>query len=214
LSASGSASVPRPPAPFDPLSEEVAAGTELFRCHSDQFDPREFNATPASARFRPLVMGGAIVPTMYVAHDLSGALFETVFRDVPVETPTRRVSAALLGRVVRSALAPTRILNLAVLHGVGLGRLGVRREKLTATDSSAYPDTVPWAEAVYLDRRRFDGLSWRSRQNEDALVAMLFGDRVARRDLDVVLGPEPLDAEPAWSDVLAVAEDAGITVVV
>lgn len=62
----------------------------------------------------------------------------------------------------------------------------------------------------------FDGLVWRSRQFNDSLALMLWGDRVSRfEDLqfDPDESPVPLFAGPGLEIVQGLANDFGITVI-
>jgi hypothetical protein len=54
---------------------------------------------------------------------------------------------------------------------------------------------------------------WRSRHYHDAYVFVLYGDRVARRELKVVTPPQPLAVGRGLERVLELAELAGITII-
>ena len=207
--------LPPPPDPgvLDPLAHEWPAGLALVRCHSSAYGATEFNPGRGSGRFHPFAgAAGATVPTLYGSDSFDGALSETVFHDVPVAGPARRVLAAVLVPVVVSTLAPRRTLRLARLFGYGLGRLGLTRAGLVETPDHSRP--WPWAAALHAPGGRFDGLAWVSRQYDRALAVVLFGDRVGRDELEVVEPPLPLAAGPGFERVQEAAEAAGITVVV
>ena len=205
--------VPRPPADLDPQIECWAAGRPIVRCHSPRQSEREFNDTTHLARFRPLVDASLVVPTLYGADDFAGAVSETVFHDVPVRGPHRRVLRSQIDRWAWSQLVPTRDLRLAVLHGTGLRRLQVTNAELIECDASDYADTVPWSVALHDVASEPDGLCWRSRQHNDSFALMLFGTRVAEGDLAVDRPAESLALRPAGDMVYEFAEAAGITIV-
>lgn len=173
-----------PPDPFDPLVDEWEAARALFHVHRVGFGALEFNATPSSARFRPLVnKRDNVVPTMYCAADSDAALSETVFHSVPRAASRRRIPYARLLERVISTIEPTRTLRLAQLHGFGLGRLGTTRRELIETGRRSYPATAPWGQAVYDHVDELDGIVWMSRQFDSSKALMLFGDRLAFGDL-------------------------------
>jgi hypothetical protein len=177
----------------------------------------EFNTTSASRRFRPIQdTNGAVVPTIYGADLIDGALSETVFHDVPVRGPGRRILRKALVPMVMSTISPVRDLRLAELHGAGLGRLGTTHGELIETGAKQYPRTALWGQALYDHSGGFDGLIWRSRQFNDSFALILWGDRVARfTDLrpHPETAPVPLFAGDGFETVRELAEAVLITVV-
>ena len=204
--------VPRPPADIDPLVETWVAGRPIARCHSPRFHEREFNDSTHLGRFRPFAEDDVVVPTVYGADDLRGALSETVFHDVPLRGSNRRLPRAQLERWVWSEIAPTRDLELVSLHGQGLTRLGLRNADLIDCDAAHYAETVAWSSALYAPGGP-DGLCWRARQHNDSLALILFGTRVSEADLAVVREAESVAFGHAGAVVYAFAEAAGITIV-
>jgi RES domain len=189
----------------------------IVRCHSVQMGATEFNTTSASRRFRPVLdPSGAVVPTIYGADLTEGALSETVFHDVPVRGPGRRIFRKTLVPMVLSTITPFRGLRLAELHGAGLGRAGATHGELIETGAKQYPRTALWGQALYDHAAGFDGLIWRSRQFNDSLALMLWGDRVARfTDLAPHPGiaPVPLYAGEGFETVRELAEAVRITII-
>ncbi|MGB2920110.1 MAG: RES family NAD+ phosphorylase [Mycobacterium sp.] len=177
----------------------------------------EFNTTWASRRFRPIQNSRrAIVPTIYGADLVEGALSETIFHDVPIRGPGRRILRKALVPMVMSTIIPVRDLRLAELHGAGLRRLGITHGELIETGASEYPRTAFWGQALYEHTDRFDGLIWRSRQFNDSLALMLWGDRVTRfTDINPHPGsaPVPLFAGDGFEKVRELAEAVAITIV-
>jgi RES domain len=205
--------IPWPPADLDPQIEVWAAGRGIIRCHSPRFHERQFNETKHLARFRPLVHASSIVPTIYGAEDFAGAVSETVFHEVPVRGPHRRILRGEIDRWVWCEVAPARDLRLVSLHGTGLRRVQVTHGELIESDASDYADTVPWSLALHDAASAPDGLCWRSRQHNDSLALMLFGTRVAEADLEIVRPAESLSLRPGGDLVYEFAEAAGIAIV-
>jgi hypothetical protein len=209
--------VPDVPDPMlEPRVHPWPAGKPIVRCHNVKIGATEFNTTTASRRFRPVLSSHDIVPTIYGAESGAGALSETVFHDVPIRGPARRIQRKSLIHLVLSTIVATRELRLAELHGAGLGRLNVTHAELIETSANQYPRTALWAQALHDRRDSFDGLVWRSRQFNDSLALMLWGDRVSRFD-DLQFHPDesplPLIAGPGLEMVQRLADDSGITVI-
>lgn len=205
--------VPSAPTAVDPLVDTWPARHRIYRVHPGAFAATSFNPGGGAGRFHPFVdAAGAVVPTQYGSDRLEGALSETTFHDVPVSGPGRIVLRASLAGRVWSAIRPERPLRLAKLNGAGLRRLGIERRELIETPSSTYGETVAWARVIH-HRTDVDGLVWTSRQYDDSIAIVLFGDRVAAADL-TPLGPSSrLDNGPGLIAVLWAAERARIAVV-
>jgi hypothetical protein len=91
----------------------------------------------------------------------------------------------------------------------------VTQGELIETSSRQYPRTAAWGQALY-DHANYDGLIWRSRQFNDSLAMMLWGDRVDRwEDLeaDPDNAPLPHYAGPGFDEFQQLADDCGITVI-
>ena len=192
------------------------AGTPIVRCYTAEMGATEFNPTSASRRFRPVLDGAGNVSTIYGADERSGALSETVFHDVPVRGDGRRIQRKTLVHQVLSTIVAKRALRLVELHGAGLRRLHVTHAELIETSAREYPQTALWGQALHDHEDDFDGLVWRSRQFNDSLALMLWGDRVSRfEDLEVQAGesPLPLFAGPGFELVQELANDFDITVI-
>ncbi|HKI04444.1 MAG TPA: RES family NAD+ phosphorylase [Thermoanaerobaculia bacterium] len=211
-----SISLPDPPEPsaIRPLLHTWKVGQSLIRCHNIRFGATEFNpGVGPSGRFHPFAdREDRMVPTLYGAEDLDGALSETVFHNVPVRGPAKRIAKYVLQPMVASSLVCDRPLTLVQLYGFGLPRLEVSRPELIETDVDDYPRTAAWARALHASAPGIDGLIWVSRQNDASFALVLFGDRVARASLEVVEAPRPLGFGPGFDEVQRAAEQAGITI--
>lgn len=209
--------VPDVPDPLpEPRIHSWPASAPIVRCHSATMGATEFNRTATSGRFRPVAGAKDIVATIYGADLREGALSETVFHDVPVRGRGRRIQRKALIHWVLSTIVATRELRLVELHGAGMRRLRVTHAELIETSSSQYPRTALWGQALHDHDGAFDGLVWRSRQFNDSLALMLWGDRVSRfEDLqfDPDESPVPLFAGPGLEIVQGLANDFGITVI-
>jgi hypothetical protein len=205
--------IPRPPADLAPRFETWEADRVIVRCHPPMYHERQFNPTTHLARFRPFVHDGEIVPTMYGASDLWGALSETLFHEVPVRGANRRILRSQMDLYTWSEITPTRDLKLVQLHGVGLRALQVTHGELIETDAADYADSVPWSDALYDAPGVPDGLCWRSRQHNDSLALIMFGTRVREDDLDVVRRAESLSGGRGGDSAIEFAEAADIAIV-
>lgn len=209
--------VPDPPDPssLKPLTETWDPGRLLIRCHKSDYGATEFNPgnLKRRGRFSPFPGAkGRLVPFLYGADSEDGALSETVFHDVPVRGPGRTVSRSQLRTMLLSILAPRRVLTLVQLTGYGLDRLEVSRAELIESEADQYERTAAWARALHARCLDADGLVWMSRQHDSSRALILFGDRLAREDLEVVEPPLPLYYGPGLEKVQRAAEQAGIAV--
>jgi len=198
-----------------PLEDIWPAGRPIIRCHNIALGATEFNTSNDSRRFGPVTSHGAIVPTLYGADLVKGALSESVFHDVPIRSKGRGIQRKALVPVMRSTTIPKRDLRLVKLHGDGLKRLGVTHAELIETSARQYPRTAAWGQALY-DPGDYDGLVWRSRQFNDSYAVMLWGDRVKRRkdiDVDDANPPLSLYLGAGFDEVQQLADDCLITVV-
>jgi RES domain len=211
-----------PPAPpdnaadLDPLLETWEDGRKLHRCYDIGWGSRDFYAGDYAhrGRFHPFTpdSGTEPLPVLYGASDFDGAVYETVFHDVPIRGIKRVPHAKLLHRVV-VALTPKRDLKLVDLTSDGLRRLELTRGQLIDSDARSYADTAAWAQALHAHPHNVDGLLWVSRQHDTSRALVLFGDRVKVDDLEVAPEvPLTLGAGPGLEAVSAAASRAGITI--
>jgi hypothetical protein len=176
----------------------------------------EFNTTEVSRRFRPVIGAAGTVATIYGADLDQGALSETVFHDVPARGNAKRIQRRALIHMVLSTITPTRELRLVRLHGAGPNRLKATHANLIETSARQDPRTALWGQALYEYDPSFDGLVWRSRQFNDSLALMLWGDRVHRftdLEFDPDKGPLPLYIGEGLDKVQRLADDCDITVI-
>ena len=210
--------VPDPPTRRTPRVEVLPAGTRLWRIYRHtHVAPTDFDARDVSLRFRPVRDGaGSVVPTLYAALAPAGAYFETVFRAWNEDEPGGPVfsigPADVRGRA-HAELVTRRELRFAQLYGEGLTRLHVSRERLIVPSSPTldYPRTAAWAQWLWERSERVDGLLWVSRRHDGVRSLVLFGDRVAADDLELVAITH-LDRPKGFAEVQRIATDCGIHV--
>jgi hypothetical protein len=187
----------------------------MKRCHPSTFGVTEFNPRARTpGRFRPISAGRRIVPTLYAAEGHEGAISETVFHDVPVENVIKQVRMARFNTLLLSDVAPKRDLRLVRLDGQGFQRLAVSRSSLIESEADCYPKLAAWGQALHDCPAHPDGLLWRSRQYDDEYACLLFGDRLARRYLEIVAPSLPLAVGRGLELVQEAAEEAEITLIV
>jgi hypothetical protein len=164
-------------------------------------------------RFHPLQDAhGDIVPILYAAENLEGALSETVFHSIPIRGTYKAIRTVVLKSLVVSTLACQRDLRLVQLFGFGLRRLGVSRLNLIEASKRQFSRTAAWAQALHACNERPDGLVWVSRPNDGTRSLVLFGDRVPASTLRIVGAPIPLASGPGFGEVQKAAEKAGILI--
>ena len=210
-----SSKVPAPPLPgsLHPLFFTWEKDRPLFRCHSVRFGPTAFNPGKGLGRFHPFPdPGGSVVPVLYAAENLEGALSETVFHSVPFQDPGKRIRRITLEPLVVSTLICDRDLRLVQLFGFGLRRLGVTRLRLIEARKRQYRRTAAWAQALHACDESIDGLIWVSRQNDGTRSVVLLGDRVSASSLRCIDGPSPLKEGPGYDAVIRAADQAGIVI--
>lgn len=205
---------PLPRRPLSPALGDWRDGWPIYRCHLTHRTPRAFNPTDTSQRFRPILEGdGRIVPTLYGADSLQGALAETILRDVPLSGDNRHVMADRLTAYTYSVLAATRPMRLAILHDPHIKRLRVSPAELGGCPPTDYPWTATWAQAIHDDEPDAEGLIWVPRNHNTARALMLFGDRISRRALTVTAEPQPLARGVGRREVARLLELADIALI-
>jgi hypothetical protein len=149
------------------------------------------------------------VAHVYVAETTFAALLDTVLHDAAPPAP--RIRRATLGHWMESEVELAEDVRLIDLRDAELGRLGIDRPHLVATDAEHYGCARAWARQLHgraVGGHPTHGLVWQSRQTE--LHARTLDARPALRDL-VALHPAEvavLWSPPVPSGVL-VARDGG-----
>lgn len=207
--------VPDPPSGSAPLNKTILdAGTPLYRVYRTPYGPAQFNSSSTQrTRFAPITdVNGTIVPVLYAGGSLAGALFESVFHEMPPPQFAMEHTVAherIHGRFA-AALRCERTLTLASLTRPDLYKLGLERRTLIDTTSSQYQWTALWAKWIHNQDDGIDGLSWTSRQNDAETVYVFFGDRVRGKDL--VIDRQDIDlCNEAYPAVVGCAVQLGVS---
>ena len=177
MTLSPPSSAPRP----KPLLARLAAGTVLWRVHSDSFEPVQFNPT------RPTRFSGGRFDScdgsyahLYAGSDTIAAEAETLLRDRPPSgaflVPRKRTQAKRLSR-----LRLVRELPVIVLHGAGLSAIRQTAE-LTSSGAGDYAACRAWALALRTDAPAACGFEWRPRHDNDRIAYVFFDDRCSSGD--------------------------------
>jgi len=196
-----------------PLFHTWEKGRPIFRIHAAQFGSTQFNASGrGSARFSPLASAdGIVIPTLYGGTTFDCAAMETVFHDLPDDIDSYIFDFMDLSAAAISVIAPKRDLNLLALTSVGLKPLGLRKTDIIETPVSRYAETRACALGWHQKYQDIEGLYWTSKQDDRAQACILFGDRVPRADLQILVNKAPLQAAPHIQNLVRLAKDLGIT---
>jgi len=191
----------------------VPAGTVLHRVHASRFGSVQYNPTGVgNARFSPLTaVNGKVVPTLYAGSTFNCAALETVFHDVPHEPGYKFLHQERLRGLQYSQIQTKTALHLVDLSSKALRLLGVKRNELVDTDADRYPYTRQWAAAIHAQAHEAQGLRWVSRQDDEAMAVMLFGDRIKQSHLTVRQAGRDILKDPEVFDrLLGLAERIGV----
>ncbi|WP_186525919.1 RES family NAD+ phosphorylase [Leekyejoonella antrihumi] len=201
---------PEPPAQPDFLLKTLAKGTTMHRCGYDGYPGNQaYTAPGVVGRFSPVAGHGGLIPVLYAATTVSGALSESVFHDV-------RGGGVVTGDRLRGrrmfTMTSTRVLKLVQLTVHGLERLGLTRAQMIDSPPITYPRTTRWAQTAHDTIPTCDGLQWVSRKDDLAQAFMLFGDRVSTADLSLTDAGSSLTAGDMLDNLLSIAADLKVYV--
>ena len=204
---------PSPSVRLDPATKVLSAGDHLFRVHgarpANAFNPGD---GCGRGRFHPLRnRRGKLIPTLYAADEIDGALSETVFRGVG--GAGGRINRADLESLRLSRLVLEADLPLIDLTGLALRRLGLVSRQLLEAPERLYEETARWAEALHEADPNAHGLLWVSRHCDTARAVVLFGDRVDPSRLRPEGPAEPLHGGSGFRRVCEAAGRANIAVI-
>lgn len=189
--------LPQPPAKAPPKTRNVAPQT-WWRVHrfdplTGTYGPVAFNdSAKAQARFSPLVDAkGRVIPAIYAAQSLEGALMESVLHNVPFPSSGYQhdFKQDREGTYHVSQVRSTAALTLVDLTTPGLQAMGLRPSDLFESNKRDYPRTQGWAEWFRAKCATAQGLYWLSRRYNEAVVIVLYKDRVPPRILKEVDAP-------------------------
>lgn len=174
-----------PPAAGSPALRTVQPGTwwrvHRFSHRTGHFAPQAFNTSGRGhARFSPLRVGRRVVPTLYAAQTLEGALMETALHDLPYpsESHIHDLQRDLQSDLHASKIAIAEPLHLVDLGKLGLQRMGLRVSQMFETDACDYARTQAWARWLHGTLPEAQGLHWMCARQPECAGILLFGDRV------------------------------------
>ena len=170
--------------PFKTRSIEPA---NWYRVHdfvssTGKYGPADFNDSGrGDARFSPLWDSDEnVIPTLYAAQTLNGAICEVVLHDLPVG------STGYLFDWEATRNGPAHIssiwldsLNLVDLTAIGLTAAGIEAPDLFSTKKVQYKFTRQWARHIYDTVPEAQGLHWMSVRDNTSQVVMIFGNRIS-----------------------------------
>jgi RES domain len=206
----------RPPSPFPNINPHtVKARTVLHRTHARAWRPAQFNPSLGQpTRFAPFnAASGACVPTLYAATNREAAAFESIFHDIDASAEFKMVRLDIVEARSVSQITLKRDLRLAGLFTPDLKAWRLQRSQLIDTPKSTYDQTVLWAQAIHDAHANIDGLVWTSRQCDPEQCVVLFGDRAAEGDFDVLERREVATDAALLLELRGFGRRAGIDIV-
>ena len=205
--------IPLRPTPFPKVNRKaLPADTELRRVHSSAFDSKSFNpCLGRPSRFAPLRQpDSTCVPTAHAAQSFECAVHEVIFHDVPPGTHPRSVPLSAIEPLSYGIIRSRRALTLASLHEPDLNAFGLDRRDLIDTLPSEYGQTAKWPLAIHDAHPDIEGLIWTSRRCDPYVAYVLFGDRIAPGDFDVLRKAPITDTPDLLRQVREFGQRAGI----
>ncbi|MFD7617284.1 RES family NAD+ phosphorylase [Streptomyces sp. NPDC059802] len=175
-----------------PLLRVLPAGTELWRCHQNDFGPESFNPNPAHPYFRGNRFDATEqdpYPFLYAALDPVTALCEVLVRVFFLSSRPAVVFVlcALASRYSISVVPHNRELSLVEL-ATAEGLAAVWQDSwLVDSEAGDYPKTRYWVRLMREHASGTHGLVWESKRCRPRSALQLFGDRC---------GEAPLDTDP------------------
>ena len=117
------APIQSPPARLEePNISVLASGTVVHRVHAPGFAGNDFNPCRGGpSRFAPIQNAdGECVPSLYAATSTQAAIFETLFRDIPLEARRKTIPRSSVEARQHTVLQLRRDLRLASLRAPSL----------------------------------------------------------------------------------------------
>jgi hypothetical protein len=152
----------------------------------------------SNARFSPIKRAdGTVLPVMYAADKVEGALMETVFHEAPCPSAGAHLQRAEIEAksLVLLQLNCSGSLSLIDFSSTGLRRVGLAKSQVIATNAVHYPATRALAQHLYERLPQAQGLLWMSRLFDQSRAVMLFADRIPTQHIGVAaLSRSVLDA--------------------
>ncbi|TQI78601.1 RES domain-containing protein [Serratia fonticola] len=186
------------------------AGKPIHRIHSVAFSAAQFNPGKGSARFSPMSNG---VPTLYGGVNTGVAVMETIFHDLPPHSSGTPYDLGKLHGLAYSVVKPSEDLQLVDLNPRTLRKIGVKRAELLDSTADQYVFTREYSLLMHQFFPSSQGLQWSSRQHGDSAL-MLFGDRVTREQLNIVIESERvLESATIMDEIEQQADQLGVVLI-
>lgn len=134
----------------------------------------------AGTRFAPVLdANGKIVSTLYLASTDRAAYAEILVRGKSFRPITFQV-VSTLERVTLELTTPLNLLNLVppFIDDGNTNDFGISEKDLLSSPERYYKETCRFASEAHAKYDHIQGLHWRSRQEDNNSVVVLFGDRL------------------------------------
>ncbi|CEE90667.1 RES family NAD+ phosphorylase [Xenorhabdus nematophila] len=170
------------------------ARNPIERIHHQVFKGAEFNPGKGNARFSPCKNAQGIpIPTIYGGENISVAVMETVYHDVPTGCNNLPFDLGKLDKLVYSQLTPNVDLIIVDINVRLLRKWGLEPKDVLFSDAENYSRTQVLASQIYQDNPTAQAIIWTSKQHGDKAI-MLFGDRLKTNELTI-----SIESQPLWS---------------
>ena len=136
--------------------------------------------------------------------------YETLFHDIPLRARRKTIPRTKVEDRKHTTLQLRRDLRLASLRAPALLKWKVA-SALVWGPPKQYGATARWAKVIHDQFQEVQGLIWTSRRCDPHSAMLLFGDRTAEADLEVVGVRDGRDAS-FLRDVREAGEQAGIVI--
>lgn len=185
---------------------KISAASALYRNHHADYPGASFNPCGGDpTRFAPLrTPSGDCIPTLYAATTFDAAAYETVFREPP--GPFASYPRQKLQRRGVSRIAPKADLHLVPFFTPELAGFRLKEAEVFRPVETVYASCRALAEMAWRDNPSAQGIIWSSVRDSQAHAMLLFGDRLAPGDFDV-LDIRMVATDPALLDELSDAAE-------
>ncbi|MBI6549825.1 RES family NAD+ phosphorylase [Xenorhabdus lircayensis] len=166
----------------------------IERIHHQAYKGAEFNPGEGNARFSPCKnTQDAPIPTIYGGENISVAVMETIYHDVPTGCNNLPFDLGKLDKLVYSQLILGVDLITVDINMRVLRKWGHDPKDVLLSDAENYPHTQEIASQIYRDNPSAQAITWASKQHGDKAI-MLFGDRLKENKLTI-----SIESLPLWS---------------
>lgn len=179
-------------------TDVVPAGTQLCRVADPTFGLSFKWAAPEQGRGGRFDCTDGSYGYSYLAAEPGVALAEVFTRDLAPSTSIRTIPARHLAAAVLQTVQTLVDMDVQLLHGSHLTKLGHTVTSLTKSDPHTYPQTRDVAARLISTRPGANGLRYRPRHDEDGFAFMLYTldrDQPLTHFVERVHDDQPLGSE-------------------